>query len=108
MPDHNIATATKGTVGWEYPVGEVGAEPGVAAQPLVRSLVALLDDVSSDHAAAVAGWCLPGERHCRLDLVTVVQVLRRTRSLCRDNDTNRSEQDLWGGGCERPDPVRLW
>lgn len=68
-----------------YPVGKVGAQSGVAADPLVGASVAFLNNVSGDHAAAVAGGRLPSQRDRRLDLVAGVQVERRTRPLCRHN-----------------------
>ena len=61
-----------------YPVGEVLAEPGVAAEPLVWSFITLLDDVAGDHAASITSGGLPEEGHSSLGLLTVVQVQRRT------------------------------
>lgn len=40
-------------------VEEVRAQASVTAEPLVRSIFAALDDVSSYHAAPVAQWRLP-------------------------------------------------
>lgn len=63
----------------KYSVGEIWAQPGVAAQPLVSALFTLLNDVTSDDAAAVANRGFPGQRDSRLDLVTEVQIQRRAR-----------------------------
>lgn len=64
-----------------YPVGEVRTQSGVAAEPLVSAVIALLDYVAGDHAAAVAGGRLPGQCDRCLDLVAEVQVQRRARPL---------------------------
>lgn len=46
-----------------YLVEEVRAETGVAAEPLVRTVLTAFNDVSGDHAASVLQWSLPGELH---------------------------------------------
>lgn len=68
-----------------YAVGQVRTQSGVAAEPLVGAVVAFLNDVASDHAAAVADRRLPGQCDCRLYLVAEVQVQRWARPFCSHN-----------------------
>lgn len=62
----------------KYSVGEVRTQSCVAAQPLVRAVFTFLNDIASDHAAAVANGRFPGQRDSRLDLVTEVHIQRWT------------------------------
>lgn len=66
-----------------YLVEEVRAETGVAAEPLVRTVLTAFNDVSGDHAASILQWSLPGELHCALVLVLPGQVQRGAGRLCR-------------------------
>ncbi len=65
-----------------YLVEEVRAEAGVAAEPLVGTVLAAFDDVSGDHAASIPQRSLPGELHRALVLVLPGQVHRGTGTLC--------------------------
>lgn len=68
-----------------YPIGQVWAEPGVRAEPLFCAFITFLNNITSDHAATVAGGCLPGECDCCADLVAEVQVEGWAWPLCTYN-----------------------
>lgn len=68
-----------------YLVGEVRAEAGVAAEPLVCAIFAAFDDVSCDYAASVLQRSFPAELHRALVLVLPGQVQRWTGGFCETN-----------------------
>lgn len=93
-----MLTGSRDTLSWRsYLVEEIGAEAGVAAEPLVASILTALDDVAGDHAASVLQRSLPGELHRVLVLVLPRQVQRRTGTLCMGGA--QKTVSLWSRVC---------